>query len=78
MTTTHIIKSGKVVMFQGLPDNAYAALGVNGSKAGDLYLMVFDNGTCLTPIFGEDGEQLYMPLAYAGKTFNKESNTWKS
>ncbi len=76
---THIIKNDQRIEFEGLPDGCYSAMGVNGSKAGDLYLMVFDNGTCLTPVMDETGKQInYLPAFTSGKTLDKGANVWRS
>jgi len=75
---THIIKAGKRIEFEGLPNGAYSAMGVNGSIAGNIYLMVFDNGTCLTPVCDENGKQVnYLPHLTYGKTYDKEKGIWK-
>lgn len=75
---THIIKAGQRIDFDGLPDGCYSAMGVNGSKAGDLYLMVFDQGTCLTPVMDEEGKQInYLPAFTSGKTYDKQTQIWR-
>jgi len=75
---THIIKQGQKIEFEGLPDGAYSAIGQTGANAGDIYLMVFDQGTCLTPVCDENGKQVnYLPHLTSGKTYDKEKGIWK-
>ena len=41
-------------------------------EAGLLYIMVWDNGTCLTPVFDQAGNMIRKP-EYAGKDLKETS-----
>lgn len=43
------------LQFTELPKGTYFAEGVNGTTRGQAYYFTNDNGTCLIPIYKEDG-----------------------
>lgn len=52
-------------------EGVYFAIGVNGSKPGQAYKLIFDNGTCLAPIMDSStGLQIVLP-ENAGKEYTK-------
>jgi hypothetical protein len=74
----NIINHGKIgaKFWDVMPDKAYFAIGVNGSKEGQAYFMCWDNGTCLTPIYAESGKPIILPQ-YAGKVLHREQTKIK-
>jgi hypothetical protein len=74
----NIINHGRdgVKFWDALPDKTYFAVGVNGSQKGQAYFMCWDNGTCLKPIYNEQGKFIVMP-EFAGKVMHREQTKIK-
>jgi hypothetical protein len=68
------IKKGQRKTFEKIPNEAYIMGGYqNPLDAGKVYLMSFDEGTCLTPLFFvKDGSHVVIDNpAYYGKNYGE-------
>lgn len=52
----------------------YAAVGCNGSNAGDLFAVL--SGPILAPAFNASGKRLNVGSDKAGKSYSEKLNTW--
>lgn len=65
----------KTETFESIPEGAYAAMGVNGSKPGELFVCrLAQGGTSLIPLMTDRGRRARTKTKYAGLT--KQGNQW--
>lgn len=67
------VRSAGKLHYAGIPDGAYAALGVNGAVTGAVYVSLLQRGgTTLCPLYDAlTGAQVRVDPCYAGKTYRQ-------
>jgi hypothetical protein len=67
--------SQKTETFNSIPEGAYAALGIHGSRPGDLFICrLAQVGTSLIPLMTAGGKRARTKAKHAGLT--KQGNQW--